>query len=515
MNAKNQYAIYLRKSRADLEAEAMGQGETLARHRRALTELAQQRGLNVVHVYQEIASADTIAGRPQMQALLSAVESGAYRGVIVNDADRLARGDGIDQGIVKQAFYSTGTLIITPFKTFDPADESDEDFFDFSLFMARFEYRKIKTRLQVGRSRSAADGNYLGTRVTYGYNRVRRTDRRGYTLEIDPERAEVVRMIFRLYAYGENGKTLGSDNIANRINAMGLKTDLGNAFTADYIRHMLQNPNYIGTTSWNKRTKRVHLEDGKKVITREKNANAIYVENAHPAIIEKDLWDRVQAMFAAHAKLPKNSYAPVSNVLAGLIVCSECGRHMQRRPGVGSYPDTLRCMTKGCPTSGIYIPIIENTLLYVLEEWAIEYGAPDYQIPDTQESKPSEMIRRQIDTLNSQMDRLHDLLEQGIYTPTVFVQRRDALAARITAAQTELDQLSHTPTRDELIVKNLPQIRHVLDVYPITNDLQQKNALLRSVISKVVYHKTKLCKRNENPADYMELDIYPTTTSIK
>ena len=515
MNAKNQYAIYLRKSRADLDAEAMGQGETLARHRRALTELAQQRGLNVVHVYQEIASADTIAGRPQMQALLSAVESGAYRGVIVNDADRLARGDGIDQGIVKQAFYSTGTLIITPFKTFDPADESDEDFFDFSLFMARFEYRKIKTRLQVGRSRSAADGNYLGTRVTYGYNRVRRTDRRGYTLEIDPERAEIVRMIFRLYAYGENGNPWGSDNIANRLNAMGLRTDLGNAFTADYIRHMLQNPNYIGTTSWNKKTKRVRLENGKKIITREKNANAIYVENAHPAIIEKDLWDRVQAMFAAHAKLPKNSYAPVSNVLAGLIVCSECGRHMQRRPGACGRPDTLRCMTKGCPTSGIYIPIVEKTLLYVLEEWAIEYGAPDYQITESQESKATEIIQRQIDTLNSQMERLHDLLEQGIYTPTVFVQRRDALAARITAAQAELDHLAHTPTRDELIVKNLPQIRHVLDVYPITNDLQQKNALLRSVISKVVYHKTKLCKRNENPADYMELDIYPTTTSIK
>ena len=42
------YAIYLRKSRADLEAEQHGEGETLERHRTALRALAERRGLNVV-----------------------------------------------------------------------------------------------------------------------------------------------------------------------------------------------------------------------------------------------------------------------------------------------------------------------------------------------------------------------------------------------------------------------------------------------------------------------------------
>lgn len=508
------YAIYLRKSRADLDAEALGQGETLARHRCALTQLAEQRGLNVVRIYEEIASADTISERPQMQALLAAVEAGTYRGVIVNDADRLARGDGIDQGIVKQAFYSTGTLIITPFKTFDPSDESDEDFFDFSLFMARFEYRKIKSRLQIGRARSVADGNYLGTRVTYGYKRVRRTDRRGYTLEIDPERAEIVRMIFNLYAYGDNGAICGAGSISNRLNAMGLRTDLGNAFTASYIRHMLQNPNYIGVTSWNKRTKHVRVENGTRVVTREKNPNPIFCENAHPAIIDRALWDRVQAMFAAHARLPKNSFAPVSNVLSGLIVCSECGKHLQRKPGEHGRPDRITCLTRGCPTTGIYIPTVERTILDMLERWSVEYSSPQNDHDADPEPTHADVIRRQLDTLNCQMTRLHDLLEQGVYTPTVFVQRRDALAARITAAQAELDQLAHTPTREDLIIMQLPQIRHVLEAYPITTDLQQKNALLRSVISKVIYHKTKACTRSDNPADYMTLDIYPAVTSI-
>ena len=41
------YAIYLRKSREDKESEKYGEGETLARHEKILTTLAQKRNLTV------------------------------------------------------------------------------------------------------------------------------------------------------------------------------------------------------------------------------------------------------------------------------------------------------------------------------------------------------------------------------------------------------------------------------------------------------------------------------------
>lgn len=50
------YAIYLRKSRADQEAEARGEGETLARHERTLVALAKQLKLNITEIYREIVS---------------------------------------------------------------------------------------------------------------------------------------------------------------------------------------------------------------------------------------------------------------------------------------------------------------------------------------------------------------------------------------------------------------------------------------------------------------------------
>ncbi|MBR0485676.1 MAG: recombinase family protein, partial [Oscillospiraceae bacterium] len=70
------YCIYLRKSRVDAEAEARGEGETLARHQRTLLELAKRKNLQIVKEYREIVSGDSIASRPQMQAMISDIEAG-------------------------------------------------------------------------------------------------------------------------------------------------------------------------------------------------------------------------------------------------------------------------------------------------------------------------------------------------------------------------------------------------------------------------------------------------------
>ena len=68
------YCLYLRKSRADCEAEARGETETLARHEKILMELAEKLHLHITAVYREIVSGETISARPVMQQLLSEVE---------------------------------------------------------------------------------------------------------------------------------------------------------------------------------------------------------------------------------------------------------------------------------------------------------------------------------------------------------------------------------------------------------------------------------------------------------
>ena len=134
-----------------MEVEARGEGETLARHKRILTELAQRRDLEIGEIYQEVVSGESLASRAEAQRMLSDVQAGMWEGVLVMEIERLARGDTIDQGIVMNTIKYSGTKIITPTKTYDPNNEFDEEYVEFSLFMSRREYKTIARRMNAGR----------------------------------------------------------------------------------------------------------------------------------------------------------------------------------------------------------------------------------------------------------------------------------------------------------------------------------------------------------------------------
>lgn len=166
-NNMEYYCCYLRKSRKDAEAEAHGQGETLARHQKRLEEYASSVGIKISKFYKEVVSGETIASRPVMQQLLADVESGMWTGVLVVEVERLARGNTLDQGIVSNAFQYSNTKIITPLKTYVPNNEYDEEYFEFGLFMSRREYKKINQRLHAGILASVQEGKHVGSAAPY------------------------------------------------------------------------------------------------------------------------------------------------------------------------------------------------------------------------------------------------------------------------------------------------------------------------------------------------------------
>ena len=176
-----QYLMYLRKSRKDRDLELQtGSFDTLQRHRDALLALAKQRGYSIAHIYEEVVSGDSIAARPEMQKLLTAEETGTFEGVLVMEVPRLARGNTKDQGVVAETFQYSGTKIITPEKIYDPADEADEEYFEFGLFMSRREYKAINRRLQRGRMSSLSEGKYIAGTPPYGYRKVKLSHQKGY-----------------------------------------------------------------------------------------------------------------------------------------------------------------------------------------------------------------------------------------------------------------------------------------------------------------------------------------------
>ena len=493
----SQYAIYLRKSRADVEAEARGEGETLARHRTALWALAERRGLNVVREYAELVTGDSIAARPQMQALLDDVKRGLYDGVIVNDVDRLGRGDSIDQEIIKYTFISGHCIIITPARDINPASPSDEDMLDFSLFMARFEYRKIAQRLTVGRTRSAQAGNYIATRPPYGY---KRSSENHLKLELDESKADIVRMIYNMYMSGDYGVL----TIAKKLNEMGIRSATDSEWSRGSVKNILRNKAYIGCTIWARKVTVNTIENGirqKKRI----DAEPIIVENTHPAIIDKETFDVIQNRFESNMFPPSvNRSKELVNPLAGLVFCSVCGKPIINRGWRGKSKDELMlsCVTPGCTTSSTRVSVVIEQLIEILNGWCALY---EPIMPSKPKSKPNNALIEKEDQISAQIIKAQELVETGIYTPSEYLNRKKILEEQLNAVHNAMK--AEKTTMEEAMPIMVPRIKNVLEALNYAETPREQNALLKTIVARIDYSRPGRGQNNKNGT--IKLVVYP------
>lgn len=514
------YCLYLRKSRTDVEAEKAGEGETLARHEHALLELARRQHLDITEIYREIVSGETIAARPVMQRLLTEVEDGLWTGVLVMEVERLARGDSIDQGTVSRAFTISHTKIITPMKVYDPDNEFDQEYFEFGLFMSRREYQTIRRRLNRGREASVKEGKYATSISPYGYDRKKLEHEKGWILVPNPTEAPAVRLIFQWYAHGapmDDGTTerIGPSKIAARLDAQGFPTRTGKPWSQHTIRDMLTNPVYIGKLQWGRRKGTQHISYHTVKRSRPLAESYTVADGLHEPLIDQALFDEVQTLIANNPPRKVSTIGKVANPLSGLVICSVCGRHMIRRPFNDKFRvDELLCPTRGCPTVSADLPDVEETVLQTLRGFVEKSTTqpseqtPDHSagsvlsgvVTDDQNTIASleETIKRlqgEIDKLSRQRDSIHDLLEQGVYDVDTFLTRGRAINDKMTATKEELStaekQLAEVKKRVLETADLIPHITHVLELYPYLESPKEKNDLLKTVISKIVYAKPK------------------------
>lgn len=495
-----QYAIYLRKSRADVEAEARGEGETLARHRKALWELAKRRGLNVVKEYAEIGTGDSISARPQMQLLLEDIKLCLYDGVIVNDIDRLSRGAATDQERIKYALIAAHCKIITPTRDIDPENAFDEEMLEWSMHFAKMELHKISQRLMQGRIRSVESGNYICPRIPFGYKQVK--DGKRITLEPDPNTAPIVQWIFE--QYGNSDRSLNS--IVHELNDLGISTTLGNNFHYTSVANILKNPIYIGTIVYGKTKTVTTMEGGEKLKRSVRNDSAISIPSSHEPLISEELFYKVQHRFEENSLTVRvNKNKKVSNPLAGLIYCSACGHAMLK--ATSKRGEHLYCNTRHCQTVGVELHAIESELINVLKDWSVEYA----DVPDVKtevEQKQTEVFERRLATLNARMAKARELVETGAYTPAEFVEQKNMLQRMIAAVKKEMAETS-SPTMSRAINVMLPEIKNVIEAYQYAETAEEKNRLLKSVVARVDYTKNVRIFGTHNPMEGVKLVVYP------
>lgn len=516
------YLIYLRKSRVDIEAEAHGEGETLSRHRTALTELAKRQHLQVGAVYEEIVSGETVASRPKMQQLLSEVEQGLWEGVLVMEVERLARGDTIDQGIVAQAFKFSNTKIITPTKTYDPNNEFDEEYFEFGLFMSRREYKTINRRLQRGRLASVQEGKYVGSKAPYGYRRKKLEHEKGYTLEPIPEQAEIVRMIFDLYVNGENGERLGASKICRKLNRLHIAPQNGELWVNASVDGILRNPVYAGKIRWNWRPVVKTSSNGSISVSRPRVADesVTLIDGLHEAIVSQEIYETTQNLLHTNpvSRVPNDKV--MKNPLSGLVVCGMCGRKMIRRPKGPRCPyDLLMCAIPECDNVASKLEAVEQKVILAIEHWILEYTEnhrKENKIINLDYEIALKNVESEILETEKQLDKMYDLLERGVYDDSTFFRRSGTVKAKLLQLRSDKDQLEAENRKrkqiNDVFGTLIPKMEYAVSVYWTLDSAKAKNDLLKEVLEKVVYTKHK-GGRWGNPDDF-EVVIFPKDYSL-
>ena len=189
-------------------------------------------------------------------------------------------------------------------------------------------------------------------------------------------------------------------------------------------------------------------------------------------------------------------------------------------PAAGRQPAILKCNTHGCPTVQTYRDPVEQAILDVLRSWLEDPGSSSLP-PDIDNSEAEFLaqavhtIQQDLDKARRQVTRLQDLVEQEVYTIQQYNERYAILRDRIATLETDLktaqDRQAALPvyyTPAEL----RPAIIHLFEHYEQSNPLQ-RNDLLRTCISKVIYSKSvRGCGRAHCeyvPANQFFLDIYP------
>lgn len=480
------YAIYLRKSRTDMEAEARGEGETLARHQAQLLDLAKKRELDIGAVYKELVSGETIAARPVMQQLIQEVSNGKWDGVLCMEIERLARGDTMDQGLVSQAFKFSGTKIVTPTKTYDPNNEFDEEYFEFSLFMSRREYKTIRRRMQAGRLASVKEGNYIGSLPPYGYKKVRNYEEKSFTLEPIEDEANTVKLMYELYTQ----KDMGYSKIATYLNKLGIPPKRTDTWSASSVKDIIENPVYCGKLRWDWRKTKKMLVDGKVTYSRPKSEGSVF-QGKHQAIVSEELWQKAQDVpsKAPHASVHFNK--PVKNHFVGLLYCEKCGHAMVRRP----YKDKVAhyiCNHKGCSCKSSMETEIDEILIETLQAQYNRYKTMSEknitQMPDG-DTSILKNAQAELEKIKKQQLKLYDLLEQEVYTTEVFVERSAIISERMK----ELEEIIRKESSDKIRIspKEASVILHtiIMDYYK-TEDPIERNHLLKTAVKRINYIKT-------------------------
>ena len=372
--------------------------ESIEGQLRECHEFALKNDFIVVDEYIDRAISGKTDNRPSFQRLIKDSEKGHFDAVIMYTLDRFAR-NRYDSAIYKAKLKRNGVKI---FYAKQPMPDTPEGIILESVLEGYAEYysENLARSIKRGMKENALHGIAMGSPVL-GY---KIGNDRQY--EIDPVGAKAVRTIFTMYAEGKS-KT----QIVNWLNEHGFKTSRGNAFNKNSLSRILRNDKYIGVYRY----------------------DDVVLEDAVPPIIDKTLFDKVQATFRHNYTARAKAKAIEDYLLTTKVFCGHCGEPMVGESGTsktGKVHHYYKCVNRkrkhNCEKKvekkeWLERIVVEFTVQQVLTDENIEKistRAMELIEKELQDTSILIGLQERLKETNKRIKNLMSAIEQGIITPT-------------------------------------------------------------------------------------------------
>ena len=180
--------------------------------------------------------------------------------------------------------------------------------------IAQEESRSISQNVTWGKRVSFQAG-----KVSFAYKSFLGYKKEGDKIVIDEEQAVIVRLIYRMFLV--EGKTCSG--IANHLKSQHIETPSGKStnWSKNTVNSILSNEKYKGDALLQKTFTDNYLEHSS--IKNTGQVPQYYVENNHPAIIEREMWEQVQIELARRDQM--GAQYSSTDIFASKLICEDCG----------------------------------------------------------------------------------------------------------------------------------------------------------------------------------------------
>ena len=439
-------ALYCRLSRDDnMDSES----NSIQNQRKILQKAAKDKGYTDTVFFVDDGITGTTMKRPGFQKMLTAIEAGYISAVFVKDLSRLGR-NYIEVGKLTEEFFPLHDIRLVAVSDGVDSDEGEDDFTPFKNIMNEYYAKDISKKRRIVNKMKGNAGVPLSP-PPYGY--IKNPDDPRFWV-VEPEAAEVVRRIYCMalegYGLAEIAARLAADGVVNPTyywRSRGTSRG-GSKSTVEptkwghtTVKKILTLQEYCGDVinfkSYSKSYKM------KKRIENPEENRAIFL-NVHEAIIDRQTWEKVQALQkGTRRKKPTVTQEP--SVFSGLLKCPECGGNLNFHFNQNNHDiKFFSCQNhnsgyrKCSKTHYIRLDFLEQVVLYEIKRlacFASEYENDFIKAMIGRSAKVAENTalrkQRELDALTAR-DRELDMLFERLYEDNVAGKIDDARFAKMS-----------------------------------------------------------------------------------